>query len=219
MDSGSGLKSRKEGHAFTLHHYMKTMFAKAETFNRVFLIDDYFIPMIGDKKEVKIADIGSGMFSTTGNFLKGVKINLYPSDELADEYMAGLKQHGIKPLFPIEKQNMENLTYPDNMFDIVHCVNALDHTENPDKAIKEMYRVCKKGGWIYLRHHFNTARTQRNRGLHHWNITITINADCIFWGNRGCFLLSDCVDGFKNISKKETGYEKYSMVVSTLYKQ
>jgi SAM-dependent methyltransferase len=214
MDFGFGLRSREDGHAFTLHHYMKTMFTKAETFNRVFPLDLYFKSMIGSKKEVKIADLGAGMWSTTGSYMEGVRIKIYPSDELAEEYMAGLKAFGVNPLFPIEYQHMEKLTYPDGMFDIVHSVNALDHVENPWKAIKEMWRVCKKGGYIYLRHHFNTARTQKGRGLHAWNITMTINKDCVFYGEKGGFLLSDCISGFINESKHEPPSERCAMLVS-----
>jgi len=219
MENGSGLQNEREkGHAFTLHHYTKTMMAKAESFNRRFPIDQYFLPLIGDKKQVSIADIGAGMWSTTGSLLDGVDITVHPSDELAEQYMGVLKQNNITPLFPIEKQDMEHLTYPDNSFDIVHCVNALDHCLHPDLAIKEMYRICKPGGYIYLRHYFNTALHQRERGLHKWNIILTINYDCVFWGPLGAFLLSACVPGFVNEGRKEIGYEKYRQVVSILHK-
>jgi len=219
MASGSGLKNdRKAGQAFTLHHYTKTLFHKASLFNRVFQLDPYFAPMIGDKKEVKIADIGAGMFSTTGNTWPATKVEIHPSDELAEEYMQTLKKFGVTPLFPIEKQDMEHLTYPDESFDIVHCVNALDHCVDPYRAIKEMYRICRKDGWIYLRHYFNTALTQKGRGLHKWNLMMTINDDCIFWGELGNFMLSSCISGFQNIAKKETGYERYRMMVSVLHK-
>jgi len=218
MDFGSGSSNREKGKAFTLHHYTKTIYDKAKTFNRVFPLHDYFKPMIGNKKEVKIADLGAGMYSTTGSTLKGVKVDLYPSDEMSNEFNGQLKKFKIKPVFPIEYQNMERLSYPDEMFDIVHCVNALDHCINPYKALKEMYRVCKKGGWIYLRHHFNTARLQKYRGEHKWNMIITIDKDCLFWGTFGNFLLSDCVPGFTNEPKKELKEVKYNMIVSKLQK-
>jgi SAM-dependent methyltransferase len=216
MDSGSGLKNKEK--YFTLHHYAKTAVAKAREFNHAFPLPAYFGPMIGDKKKVSIADLGAGMFSTTGCLWPTAEITVCPSDRLADEYMAELRRQNYKPFIPIEKQDMEHLTYPDDSFDIVHCVNALDHCHDPAKAIKEMYRVCKPGGWIYLRHYFNTARTQKNRGMHHWNMVITINRDCIVWGDLGCFLMSDLVPGFIHVSKKEVGYEKYDMIVSTLHK-
>lgn len=210
--------NREEGKVFTLHHYTKTMSAKEKAFNHRFPLYGYFSPMIGNKKEVAIADIGAGMFSTTGSIWPGVKVNLYPSDELANEFMLVLEKYGIVPMFPIEKQVMEYLTYPDEMFDIVHCVNALDHCVDPYKAIKEMYRVCKRDGWIYLRHHFNTAHIQKQRGLHQWNITMTINRDCVFYGELGGFALSDCLPGFKNVSKKEVEEDKNDMIVSILHK-
>ena len=216
MATGYGLKNREEGKAFTLHHYTKTIHHKSKAFNRVFPLYDYFKPMIGDKKRVSIADIGAGMFSTTGSTWPGVEVEVWPSDELAEEYMEVLKKFKITPLFPIEQQNMEYLSYADNSFDIVHCVNALDHVENPNKAIKEMYRICKPGGWIYMRHYFNTADKQKYRGMHHWNITLTINYDCIFMGKKGYFVLSKLM-GFKNESKKEAE-EKCDQIVSTLQK-
>ncbi|MCK9599495.1 MAG: class I SAM-dependent methyltransferase [Sphaerochaeta sp.] len=210
--------SRSKGRAFSLHHYTKTLSVKEREFNRVFPLPPYFGPLIGDKKEVFIADLGAGMFSTTGSTWPGVKVNLYPSDEMADEYHEILKDHNIKPLIPVEKQNMERLTYPDQMFDIVHCVNALDHVSGPFQAIKEMHRVCKKGGYIYLRHHFNTGRLQRYMGEHQWNITMTIDRNCVFWGKEGGFLLSDVVGWFKTEAKKEADWERRDMIVSVYRK-
>lgn len=46
--------------------------------------------------------------------------------------------------------DMEDLDYDDSTFDLVVCVNALDHTPNAAKALSEFYRVVKKGGWIYI---------------------------------------------------------------------
>ena len=219
MDSGSGLKNdREKGQNFSLHHYSKTIFTKAQEFNRSFSLHEYFRPMIGNKKEIFVADLGAGMFSTTGSAWDTAKVNLYPSDELADKYMDVLKQQRIKPLIPVEKQDMEQLTYPNEMFDIVHCANALDHCRSPFRAIGEMYRVCKHGGWIYLRHFYNTGELQKYWGEHKWNITVTINRDCIFWGELGNFLLSNCVKGFVSEMRKELEYERYNMVVSKLQK-
>ena len=66
---------------------------------------------------------------------------------------------------------MSDLTYKDEFFDIVVCINALDHSDNPHKALQEMLRVCKVGGWIYLRHFINNAQNQKYSGLHRWNIS------------------------------------------------
>lgn len=47
-----------------------------------------------------------------------------------------------------EYQDMEDLDYPDNTFDLVVCINALDHTEDAKLAIKEMIRVSKR--WVHI---------------------------------------------------------------------
>lgn len=43
--------------------------------------------------------------------------------------------------------DMENLPYKDNCFDIVACINALDHTPDASKALEELIRV---GRYIYI---------------------------------------------------------------------
>lgn len=50
----------------------------------------------------------------------------------------------------VEFQNMEAMTYADNFFDVVYCINALDHTPNAKVAVKEMIRVCRPGGLVYI---------------------------------------------------------------------
>ena len=43
--------------------------------------------------------------------------------------------------------DMEQLDYPDNSFDLVVCINALDHTPDAEAALREMMRVAK---WVYI---------------------------------------------------------------------
>lgn len=124
---------------------------------------DYLIPLVGEKKEVKIADIGSGPFVRTGQLLDSVKIEIYPMDQSNFDYF--WEKYQATPIYPIEVQNMEKLTYPDNYFDIVQCVNALDHTKGALDALKEMIRVCKPSGWVYI----DCALIQHtNRGHRHF---------------------------------------------------
>jgi len=191
---------------------------KAKQFNKIFPLPWYFAPMIGDKKEIYLADIGSGLFSTTGSTWPTATIHIFPSDMLADEFSEMLKTKNITPLIPVKKENMEELSYPDAYFDIVHCANALDHTTNPLKAIKEMYRVCKPGGWIYLRHYSHVGEHQAYCGLHQWNLDICNKDDCRIWNKTNEFTLSILYAGFKTELKKEMPWEPEDMVVSTLHK-
>jgi len=208
----------EQGKNNTIYFYRKKLPRKSAQFNRELYLPDYFDLMIGDKKEVSIAEIGSGMFCTIGSLWKTAKVKVYPSDALADEYNQILKDNGVIPLIPVKKQNMENLTYSDEFFDIVHCCNALDHCTNPLKALKEMYRVCKPGGYIYLRHFVNVGEHEKYSGLHMWNIDKSGDKDCVIWNQNERFLLSDHFQGFNTVKKKELDYETDDMVVSILHK-
>lgn len=200
----------------TLRHYTKKLPWKVRQFNHELYLPDYFGPMIGGKKEVVIAEIGAGMFCTIGSLSKAAKIKVYPSDILADEFNQILKDSHITPLIPVVKENMENLTYPDSFFDIAHCVNALDHTPDPIKAIKEMYRVVKPGGYLYLRHFINVGEHEKYRGLHAWNLDIDKGGDCLIWGRGYRFSLANIIPGFKNTIQKEI---VPNQIISILHKQ
>jgi ubiquinone/menaquinone biosynthesis C-methylase UbiE len=47
-----------------------------------------------------------------------------------------------------EKGNVEKLPYPMEDFDFVIAIRILMHLQNPEKGLKEMKRVLKKGGYI-----------------------------------------------------------------------
>jgi ubiquinone/menaquinone biosynthesis C-methylase UbiE len=46
--------------------------------------------------------------------------------------------------------NAQNLSFEDNYFDIVVCKDSLHQFKNATKALKEMFRVTKQGGLIYI---------------------------------------------------------------------
>ena len=209
----------EKGKNNTLRFYRRKLPWKARQFNRELPLLPYFAQLIGDKKEVAIAELGAGMFCTIGSSWNAVRVSVYPSDALADEFNQILKEDGVVPLIPVVKENMESLSYPGNFFDIVHCVNALDHTTNPLKALKEMYRVCKPGGFIYLRHFVNVGESERYSGLHLWNIDLNAKGDCLVWNPDKKFLLSDYFRGFKSVKKREMDYETDDLVVSILQKK
>lgn len=147
--------------------YISRFKNKERRFNKRAKLPDYFGNLIGDKKKVLIAEIGSGPINTIGTSWPDTEVVIYASDVLWPLYTTYWEQHGKTPIVPIEYQDMEKLSYPDRMFDIVHCVNALDHTKDVQKAISEMKRVCARGGYVYLRHTPDQKKTYK--GHHHWN--------------------------------------------------
>lgn len=147
--------------------------------------------MIGDKKEVSIADIGSGPINAIGYTKEGVKVNYVPSDLLANEYHVLYDYHKVTPPVRPEYQDMTKLTYKDESFDIVVCRNALDHCEDIYLALKEMVRICKKGGYVYLWHFTDVGEMMGYTGMHTWNLSRTKDGDCLIWGKNKKFMLSE----------------------------
>ena len=48
------------------------------------------------------------------------------------------------------KMDITNITFDDNTFDVVICNHVLEHIPDDTKAMSELYRVLKPGGWAVL---------------------------------------------------------------------
>jgi len=92
-----------------------------------------------------ILDVGCGPTCSAQLFGVGLKTYL---DPLMDSYLETYPEkvpEGEKICSAAEE-----IPRPDETFDVVLCVNALDHMIDPDKALAEMRRVMKKDGIFVL---------------------------------------------------------------------
>jgi len=48
------------------------------------------------------------------------------------------------------KMDIMNITYEDNSFDAIICSHVLEHVTDDRKAMREMFRVLKPGGWAIV---------------------------------------------------------------------
>ena len=46
--------------------------------------------------------------------------------------------------------DITNITYEDCLFDVILCSHVFEHVEDDRKAMRELYRVLKPGGWAIL---------------------------------------------------------------------
>jgi len=72
-------------------------------------------------------------------------IKRFRSMENLDYYTADLES----PLADI-KLDIRNMPLEDESFDVVICNHVLEHIDDDIKAMKEIYRVLRKGGWAIL---------------------------------------------------------------------
>jgi len=102
--------------------------------------------------QIKLLEVCSGLLS---NLACEVDNNLFDNlaiDPLADIHNSLMaKYHYDYPIKPI-KVKCENLLklFRENSFHICYSRNAIDHTEDPERCIFNMYSILKKNGILFL---------------------------------------------------------------------
>ncbi len=48
------------------------------------------------------------------------------------------------------KMDITDIPYPDHTFDVIYCSHVLEHVPDDRKAMRELHRVLKPGGWAIL---------------------------------------------------------------------
>jgi ubiquinone/menaquinone biosynthesis C-methylase UbiE len=123
---------------------------------------EWHIPLLvpfAEAKGKKVLEIGTGngadgvMFASNGAHYTGV--------DLTEAALAATRRHfavmGLPGTF--QRENAEQLSFPDESFDWVFSHGVLHHTPNTQTAIDEVHRVLKPGGraiiMLYHKHSFN----------------------------------------------------------------
>jgi ubiquinone/menaquinone biosynthesis C-methylase UbiE len=111
----------------------------------------------------------------------------------------------------VANETMEQLSYQDNTFYVVFCVNALDHTRNARTAVEEMIRVCKPGGLVYI----ECALIQHTTsgGWHYWDML----EDSTLKSDTDEFNLKDL--GFYIKLIDNGGERRYNSIIATYQKE
>ena len=94
-------------------------------------------------------DVGCG----TGEILNSVK-NLYPAAsiygiDISEEMLKKAKEKLLNAA-EISLGDAEHLPFENGMFDVLICTDSFHHYPNPQKAVKEFYRVLRNGGYLLL---------------------------------------------------------------------
>ena len=100
-------------------------------------------------KNKNIIDVGCGG-GRYSNALRLLKAKQVTGVDFSDDGLFTAKKNYNFKNISFKKQNVLNLKFKNNSFDIVFCNGVLHHTIDLKKGIKELHRICKPGGYIYL---------------------------------------------------------------------
>jgi ubiquinone/menaquinone biosynthesis C-methylase UbiE len=102
-------------------------------------------------EEAKILDVASGTgilaFRLSEKVPKGEVVGVDIAPEMVE--VANQKAEGLRNV-KFVVGNVEAMPFPDGTFDIVTCSYSFHHFPDPDVALKEMKRVLKRGGRLYI---------------------------------------------------------------------
>ncbi|WP_299410709.1 class I SAM-dependent methyltransferase [Acaryochloris sp. IP29b_bin.148] len=79
----------------------------------------------------------------------------------------------------MERMDITDIHYPDESFSSIYCSHVLEHIPDDRKAISELYRVLKTGGWAMLQVPISAQKTyedfsitspkERKKHFGYWN--------------------------------------------------
>ena len=100
-------------------------------------------------KDKDIIDVGCGG-GRYSNALRLLKAKSVTGVDYSDNgIFTAKKNYKYKNIF-FKKQNVLNLSFNQNTFDIVFCNGVMHHTTDLKKGIRELHRICKPSGYIFL---------------------------------------------------------------------
>lgn len=157
-------------------------------------------------KKLCILDVGCG----TGGIMEFLKKNGFKvfGIDVNDEAVKYCRQKDLE----VTSGLATKMDFLDNIFDIVLALDVLEHVENDSSAVKEIYRVLKKGGILIATvpaHKF--LWSYHDKALHHWRrynkkeigilISEKLNIKLITWIHAYIFLPILIMRWIKNVYK------------------
>lgn len=135
-------------------------------------LQQYVAEFIKSVPHEKVADVGSGVVS----ILNGL-VPVTPIDPLGELYQLvfDYRAHKLAHPLPYPAEEIPAI----NTFDIVHCSNAIDHTQRPLLAYESMMGAVKPGGYLIIQGFENEGTHENWQGFHQHDIYVQMESLCI----------------------------------------
>ncbi len=97
----------------------------------------------------RVLDVGAGVFGFAQYVMEKMHLD---RDLVAVDFSleAGRLTHQHTPALPYVQADTSALPFPNNCFDTVGCGELIEHMEDPRSLVKELFRVCRLGGWVVI---------------------------------------------------------------------
>ena len=113
---------------------------------------NHVLSLTGIKENMNFLDIGCGTGWAVGQAAKMVNNKgLFYGVDISPKMIEKAKENfnGFSNFYFI-KANSEAIPLDNDFFDIIICTNSFHHYLHPEKVMKEIHRVLKKGGRVYI---------------------------------------------------------------------
>jgi ubiquinone/menaquinone biosynthesis C-methylase UbiE len=136
-----------------------------ESFNE--LAYDQFVERVGQPQGSRALDIGCGICANSLRLARRgylVSAGDY-SESILDPARENVARNGLSDQISITREDILNLSFPDDHFDLVLCWGVLMHIPDIERALDELVRVTKPGGYLVLEEINQNAPEARMMGL------------------------------------------------------
>lgn len=154
---------------------------------------------------IDILDIGC----LNGNFYNFLKENNFSIKSFTGVDFSEKLIERAKNRFPEQKwivSDCKKLPFDDNSFDVVTLMELLEHIEEPDLALKEASRVCKKSGSVII----TVPNEERIKDIAHvWSFSCQDVFNLLFKISKNVQILLTCSNNRNIVGKAIINYESY----------
>lgn len=102
-----------------------------------------------NKKHLVVGAGTGGLGVVLKNEYNGEVFGIEPNEEALEIIKEKCREKGLD-FSNFKKEFAEKISFGNNFFDFVYCITVLEHVQNVEKSIKEMIRVLKPGGFLYI---------------------------------------------------------------------
>lgn len=165
-------------HQYALENPGKAVFHRETTTKKSILISLEKLKVQFDDL-LYCLDVGCGPTSQfyTNDFLKREDVRIINVDPLAEVYKNLHKKYCNKYDIEYITGYGERLSqiFPKDFFHLIYSQNAIDHSQNPQEFIINMFNVLKPGGFLVLHGFIKEGSAAHWFGLHKWDIEVENN--------------------------------------------